>query len=807
MQIIRVQAAPEFESVDSLRDFLARAAWHFEHVPEIQLFIALAKDMDRPASLEIPEGFASEVQRVLNTYLPRVIFQLNHNPANTADLIRRADIVLKWVEDDILPNDLIIGTKKTTYRVDPKKVRQEGSFFIQCAFDVLASKAQAVADSTRKFKSLVDKIGRRERTWVMATGPSVEKYRDHDFKDAAVIVCNSVVLNDDLMERCKPIALVFADPIFHFGVSQYAGRFREVVAHRMATMDLAIVVPMKYYPLLLSKFPDHAENIIGVPFFKTKEFNNDIYSNFEVKTTSNILTLLLLPLATSISKIVNIIGCDGRPLEHDDYFWSHGESVQINDKMSNIKVVHPGFFDIDYNEYYFEHCHTLANLLAQAESEGWRFVHHGPSYIPALRDRSAAALDLPIEQARSAPPNRIARSSQGCIVLEPDGIGLDGHYVRWHRNIIAQLNNRFERVDVLCNRKQDAKLYPCPARPTFSSFSWGISRSDFSRRRDFAEHASFKRFVEEMSQGIREQYPTLPTQLSLYIYYGSVQILKAVQIVRRELLREGTDLRAFVCLFHESVILDPAMYEPRFPPNAAEILFESAAQVDSYHISCVTERLSNFVRNRFDVTTSIFPNPPPDLGDVEAISTLEAALATPKPSWDGDSFDILFPTNPRNGKGDVILSALLDYVHQRGVPVGQRYLMRGTPPQGHKDLEGLIYLGEGIGDQEYRDHFKSADVVVIPYPAPGFSYRTSGIMVDALISATPCIVLDDTWLADTVRRTGAGLPIKYRSPLTIITAINAVLAHRAAIRQRMSGGAYAYLSENSWAAAAALAMA
>jgi hypothetical protein len=574
----------------------------------------------------------------------------------------------------------------------------------------------------------------------------------------------------------------------------------------MATMDLAIVVPLKYYPLLLSKFPEYAERIIGVPFCKTEKFNNDIYTKFEVKTTSNILTLLLLPLATSIARCVNIIGCDGRPLEDDGYFWGHGASVQINDKMANIKIVHPGFFAIDYNEYYFEHCHTLANLLEQAESAGWRFAHHGLSHIPALRDRPVELLDMPLDEARVARACDSAVAARCCVVLEPDGIGLDGHYVRWHRNLIEQLEQRFERVSVLCNRKQDPMLYRCPARPTFTSFSWGVSRADFSRRRDFAEHESFKRFVEEILQGIRAQHVPLPAQLSLYVYYGSVQILKAVQMVRRELLREGTDLRAFVCLFHESVILENGVTEPRFPPNTAEILLEGAAQVDNYRIASVTSRLAAYVRERFGVSTVEFPNPPPDMCDTTSAAALAGALEKCSPAVKGAPVSVLFPTNSKGGKGDFILNALLDHVRLRGVPHGQRYLVRGVRPVDSTPIEGVVYLGENISDKDYWSFMREADVVVIPYPSPSFKYRTSGMVVDALVSATPTIVLEDTWLADVVKGARAGLVVKYRSPITIISAIAVVVAHQKEIRQGMAAGAREYLSENSWAVTANMAL-
>lgn len=378
--VLRVQAYPPVRTQAALRDFLARAAWHFNHVRHLQLHVPLARGVTEPETLRIPEGFAPELQAALDGYLSRVRIHPRVEPEAGQALLQRADIVLELLEGDKTTDLALAAVKRaTTYRVDPVNVRQEGSYFIQRAFDHCRDKPALIEDSRRKFQALARRLGRREETWVLATGPSVENYRAHDFSRATVIVCNSVVLNDDLMRHCRPSVLVFADPIFHFGVSEYAGRFREVVEERLRTTNLAVVVPLKCYPLLIAKWPQFAERIVGVPFEKTAFHNHDLDERFVVKTTANILTLLLLPLATTFGRSVHILGCDGRPLEQDDYLWSHGKSVQINEKMENIQRVHPGYFAIDYNEYCFEHCHTLANQLEEAESAGWRFATARPT--------------------------------------------------------------------------------------------------------------------------------------------------------------------------------------------------------------------------------------------------------------------------------------------------------------------------------------------------------------------------------------------------------------------------------------------
>lgn len=808
----RVQAFPAFRTHAALADFLARASWHLAHVPDLALFVPLAPGVSVPKHLALPEGMDPRVQQALDDFLPKVKFQLEKTPAGAASLLVHADVVLKWQEGDHVTDRALRASDKFQYKVDPAAIRQEGSYFIQCAFDLHGGKEAAIAGCERKFAELAGRLGRHSRAWVLATGPSVEAFAEHDYSDAIVIACNSVVLNDELMRTCRPSILVFADPIFHFGVSGYAGRFREVIEQRLRDSDITIVVPFKYYPLMAAKFPRWADRIVGVPFTKSAYFNFDVRADFRVRTTANILTLLLLPLATTFAPEVHITGCDGRPLDQDDYFWGHGASVQLNDKMANIRAVHPGFFDIDYNEYYFEHCHTLSNLLREGEDAGWRFAHHGPSWIPALRDRPPSSLALPVEAARAAADAATAAAAaaradgaRACVVIEQDGIGSDGHYVRWHRNLVSALQDRFEQVDVLCNRQQDPTLYACPARPTFTSFSWSVSRSELCYRSDFATREFFTQYVQELLEGIRATHSPLPPTLSLYVYYGSVQILKAIQLVRGELLEQGCNLRAFVCLFHESVIVGADRTEPRFPPGAAGILAHAAAQQDVYRVASVTRQLATLVYERLGVRTEAYTNPTPARDDA-ASAALVARMGEPRPASSGRDRLVLFPTVPRPEKGGEIVSAFIAHLAGSGVPRGHRYRFRGDAPPGLPAIRGLEFLGEHIDDDAYWANLREADVVVAPYPAPCFTYRTSGILVDALVTGTPSIVLSGTWLAETVEELGVGLVVDYLSPRTIASAVTVVLANDRELRDGMAASAARYLRQNDWKTTAAFAV-
>ncbi|UPM49179.1 hypothetical protein MY494_07400 [Synechococcus sp. A10-1-5-1] len=762
-------------------------------MPDIKLVIPLAPGVSIPTSLQPPASFDHSIQQLLNYQLTRIKFIEDCSLDEATELLSSADFILKHIESDEDINRRVLYSKKTCFRVDPFKVRQEGSFYIQCAFECVANIDQLINESKRKFCRLIDELKGKPKAWVLATGPSLEQYANHDYSESVVIACNSTILNDELMDLCKPSLLVFADPIFHFGVSQYAAKFRAAVLDCLTTTNLKIVVPLKYYPLLLSLFPDYTERIIGIPTTKNTQFNIDIAKSFCLKNTSNILTLLLLPLATTLSKDVNLTGCDGRPFEQDDYFWGHSKAAQINDKMSNIKSVHPGFFQIDYNEYYFEHCHTLSNFFDQAENLGWKFFHHGHSYIPALRDRSQSTLALTPQAKPTC-----------CLVLEPDGIGLDGHYVRWHNNLIPELQKKFAQVDVLCNRKQDPDLYVCTAHAVLTSFSWSLSRAPYCFDRDFAKHINYQRFINEIISTIESIYQSLPEELNLFLYYGSVQILKALQLARDKLRKVGVNLKVVLCLFHESVILDNTRTVPIFPPGSREILFEGAAQIDSFRLTCVGGKLSEYVFEKQGTLLPVFPNPPPSLSDSRAEVNLKLSSGSPKDKAPNYDQTILLPTNPRDEKGGYIIEQFLEYLHAHGTK-SYRYLVRGEPKAGATPRPHLVYLGSNISDDEYAQAMMESDIVFIPYPPPAFTYRTSGILPEALTHLKSLIVLDGTWLSDVVRETASGIAIKYRSPLSILSAINALSTKSDELSRIQERRTKVYLLSNSWSCIANLA--
>lgn len=767
-----------------LSDLVYRASWHLNFLSGFQFVFYSSNKNLTLSDIRGPSGFSPEVEENVDDFKNKIkIVYVNNGIAE--EHVRLASAIIKWKEDNADLNKFLKEHAKCTiYRTDSKLVRQEGSFYIQCAFDLLQEKEQLIAESSAKFSKLYNKLGTFARSWVLATGPSVENYVDHDFDNCLTIACNSTVLDDDLVRKCDPKILVFADPIFHFGVSEYAGEFRKVVANRLDTTDITIIVPFKYYALLLSVFPDYSERIIGVPFNHEIDFNVDISKDFIVKTTSNILTLLLLPVASTFSDSVNILGCDGRSFDDDDYFWGHGKTVQINSKMQNIQEVHPGFFKIDYNEYYYEHCHTLECQMQKSETFGKQFVHHANSFIPALRDRNA------LFRLKSQ------CSKRHCIMIEPDGVGMFGHYVTWYNQVIDELKQRDNSIRVFCNKKQDTSLYNANSNNIFTSHSWGISRADWCYKKNFSEHPSFKNFFEELGSAIQSYCnETSAEEITIFMYYGSVQILYGLHVLRKELKQRNIKLDVSLCLFHESVIFESSIKVPRLPPNARAILLEGLAQSDSYRIASVTDRLKDNLYERLGVLTNIMPNPMPNPMPIGTYKSSPIPLRRESESV----FRVVFPCALREEKGSRVIEQFAkDIVNSKIESTGFEFHMRKFEDVIIDDVDNISWIKDKLSDNDYQELLQSADAIVIPYLAPQFTFRTSGIIVDVMHMQKPLVVIEGTWLADVVKQYFCGLSIEPFSSYSIMSAVHAI-KDNAGILDKYTTVCYEkYLERNSW---------
>lgn len=383
---------PVVEEEQQLIDIISRAAWFLSFCRLDRIFVPIASEELANIRWRVAKGMDTSIAEKFELLRQKLEFVLVRQENDLQPCMSESSIILRW-KKDLIPSFVSSAALaawekgKKVLQVDPVAIRQEGSFYIDVGFSLVGDKKSIIQQNQLKFQRLASRLGRFDRAYLMATGPSISQYRYFDYSNALTIVCNSVINDEELMEIVRPQILVFADPIFHFGPSQYAATFREKLSESAQRHNYTIFIPIKYYPLFVAAMPQLADRTIAMPFLKDRDFNFDLRHEFMLKTTANILTFLMVPLVCTFADEIGILGCDGRPLAENTYFWGHNTNTQFNDKMANIRVVHPGFFNIDYNDYYLEHCQTLESELSAGEAIGKKFISLGFSHIPALNTR------------------------------------------------------------------------------------------------------------------------------------------------------------------------------------------------------------------------------------------------------------------------------------------------------------------------------------------------------------------------------------------------------------------------------------
>lgn len=676
---------------------------------------------------------------------------------------------------------------------------REGSEFAQLAFFVSSSRVESSRiDSNRRFLSwLRSWRGSFDRATVLATGPSFECYKDLDLANDFIVTCNSAVINEEMMEKVRPHLLVFADPIFHFGPSLYAGNFRDELKSAAERHSFKIVVPEIYRFTFLAALPQLEERTVFVPLAKDRsDFNLDLCGDWELQVTKNILTFLMFPLAATVAKTVRVLGCDGRPLRENTYFWGHSKSAQINDRMANIQEVHPGFFSIDYNDYYLDHCRLVEKMISQAESEGRRVHSVAPSKIPALASR-ATSLEL---REMVDDDTEAALSEHGSLRLSDSKISVGdhldfisvnpslrsrlGHAIHQDLSMKAEVERRGEAFASLAHRELIPELQNDFALPVFSVMSVEVARAQGARQTELAA-----RFVEELFSGLERLGEVSDlTGATVFLYLGHLSLL--APIASRISPGRFPFGKIVVNLF-SGYFDDVRSRGHKAELMRAALRIESVSDVESLEVVCDSERFADAVWKVSGLRIPALPMAP------------SQEICPGEGTRNEGPLRIVFPSHAEKVRGFEALrrfasrkarefDGVMEFSFRQYAPWNKAL---GNPPA---DKGNVTWVGGELSDDDYRSLILGADIVLLPYCSEAFHYRTSSILTEAFSLGKPVIAVEDSWLSDQVRLTGAGWIMKDMTVSALLFVLREIAQIPAEeLRKRTYQSAQAWLEDNS----------
>jgi len=235
-----------------------------------------------------------------------------------------------------------------------------------------------------------------QKAYAFGTGPSLAEAINHDWSDGYRIVCNTIVRDPALWHHIAPHAVVAADALYHFGPTEFARTFRKDLLLRLQeSEDVVFIYPDIFHSLVVREIPIAPHRLIPIHKGSLDTVHDCIARDFTLPALGNVLNLMLLPVASDLSKDVKLWGFDGRAPK-DTLFWSNSSKHSYPELMHTLQDSHPAFFDHfvpkhDPEKYVRAvHGDVLEYCLTRAEAAGWHYEMLHKSWTPTLERRRLA---------------------------------------------------------------------------------------------------------------------------------------------------------------------------------------------------------------------------------------------------------------------------------------------------------------------------------------------------------------------------------------------------------------------------------
>jgi hypothetical protein len=738
---IRVRIDRDLVDCDGLHEVLARLAW-----AAAGECVEVEADFEVPSRIVVPEALAEEVAE----------------SCGNLRFVRRPWIRLKETLN-LVRDDAAKAAAGPGSFVASRYEAAEGGEMTRLVYFARRAEIESVrAASRRRLWQWREKWGNFTKAYLAATGPSFDRYKEvDDFEGAFVIACNSAVIDREFMEKARPSLVVFGDPIFHFGPSRYAAEFRERLRAAAREFDFRIAVTEKYCFLFAHCFPELVERTVFVPADgMRRDFHWRLDQEFVVKATKNILTLLMVPFGAAFARRLEILGCDGRKLADDGYFWGHSAAAQINDRMRNIQEAHPGFFRIDYNEYYLTHCRQLERFFLDLERSGVEVGSVSSSRIPALAKRStksefAADLDIDtvnalLDDGARRVRTRLHQLDRGALTdlrfvsINPSLRGSMGHPLYQDLSIRKVISPDGSGFVSLGDGRLDESINGSFVLPVFETRIWQVHRWAGEQRRVAADA-----FVEELLASLEMlDASSRLDDAVLFLYLGHPALLPSLA---RRWGRKRFRCRRFVLNLFSGFFDGPAKGGGDGALRAVAQMADCLSGFEDLVLVCDSAPLANDFGRVAGMNLSLLPMCPSQ----SLVRTGDGRVC--EEGVEPRKLRVVYPSQSEKFRGFEVLTRFL-FLHAEEFSDTFEFVVRLQPVGKTKafNRSNLTWVRGVLSEADYAELMTGADIILLPYSPEEFHYRTSSILAEAYSLGKPVVAISESWLGLQVSKTGCG---------------------------------------------------
>lgn len=281
-----------------------------------------------------------------------------------------------------------------TFHLDSKNNPNDGGDWISFSnlcYQHKSNTGLAFEKFTYAVSNLKDR--KHSKTYIFGTGPSLSMANQREWSDGYRIVCNTIVRDSELWHHINPDFVVAGDPIYHFGFTEFAEAFRSDLRRRLSERPTYFIYPAVFDVIVQRELSEFSSLLIPVPISNnSSKFEKDLLVRFKLPSLGNVLNLLLLPVAVTLTKKIYLWGFDGRAPQ-DSGFWANSSLHSYPEFMSSLHNAHPAFFEHHVprgNEQKYVlsiHGDELDEDLIEMERRGWSFEMMHKSHTPTLAKR------------------------------------------------------------------------------------------------------------------------------------------------------------------------------------------------------------------------------------------------------------------------------------------------------------------------------------------------------------------------------------------------------------------------------------
>lgn len=336
------------------------------------------------------------LEKIIDNYFPldEIYFSciitnpLNHMRCKKIELIEEfqedVDLVLVWDSQHL--NDTFLTTYKNVYCIDDKYYNTISErILLRLHYKLFAE--QEVNNSKLIIKQLKSK--HYEKCYVFGSGPSLkiglEKLKKEKEKKICKIACNTILdFGDDLLDEMQPDIYTISDQLF---LAPELESFMYRLIQYIMQSKCILMVPIFWIPYLIQKYDITKDKIFGLELDSPEincpsEYNIKVYNK-----VFNVITVMSIPIACTLSNLIYIFGCDGKN------FSTQNENKKGWDYASVSTVDPYCIYTADWEDYYYRHALFFEEILMYFENNGKSF-YSSSSNIPCLKQRTFKNLFL-----------------------------------------------------------------------------------------------------------------------------------------------------------------------------------------------------------------------------------------------------------------------------------------------------------------------------------------------------------------------------------------------------------------------------